>query len=514
MNLVNMAFDFSKGQTTQPTTKGGFDFSQGQPVSNNPATNYHYSNPQGNGGFVFAPADQQQKPQSILKQFSQILPNIKTGIEKGALSTVRGMATLGEKGLNYIDKAVGSESAMHKVTGTQPGQTSAEALIPESATKAEGFAQSLGKGAEQLGEFLIPGGAAGEAGKAVEMADFISQSPKLAKLLGFGAKLTTEGLVGAGQQAMQQGSTDNFLGNAMLFGGMSGVGELAGKAGKFATKELPGRLVNSALKPSVQELEKATKYGGDTLGKQVAEKGLVGTDKGLYKQSMKAINENENKLQEILKESPGTISKGDFYKYISPQIEKLSKTPGMENDFNHVVEVFSQLPKDMSLAEANVVKRNLYNALNDKAFFLDPNLSAKKETMKAIAKGIKTEIENKTANTAGEGVVKQINQELALHGKVADRTLKNIAKEEKKNIVPALMSRAGYALGGGALGYHKDGLPGAVFGAGLGLAGEHLMDSTLGKTLEAKALTTAGKLPLEEVGKIIKPTVIKAIRKK
>ena len=54
--------------------------------------------------------------------------------------------------------------------------------------------------------------------------------------------------------------------NALLFGGLSTGGAVLGKAGNYLTKSLPKRLADSALKPSIKELEKTIKYGDKTLG--------------------------------------------------------------------------------------------------------------------------------------------------------------------------------------------------------------------------------------------------------
>ena len=84
------------------------------------------------------------------KEFSSqgkgIGANLSLGATKGLLSTVQGLADIGEKTFGRIGGAIAE-----KITGKKaPAQTFE---IPEYMRKAEGTAQSIGKGAEQIGEF-------------------------------------------------------------------------------------------------------------------------------------------------------------------------------------------------------------------------------------------------------------------------------------------------------------------------------------------------------------------------
>ncbi len=461
---------------------------------------------------VLPPAQptQQNKP-GLLRRAADTATDVIIGVGKGALSTVKGMANIGEKGFNSIDNLTG-QYGLSQMAGLKPGETATEKIITKNLTESTNTAQAIGKGAEQIAEFFIPGGAAGKLGKVVKEAGVAAKLPRVGKFLGATTKAIADAGINTAQQAVQQGNTDNFLQNALLFGGLSAGGAVLGKAGNYLTKSLPKRLADSALKPSIKELEKTIKYGDKTLGAQVAEKGIFGTDAGLLKKSALKLEENENKLQSIIKNSKETIQKSELNKYFDPIIEKLSKTPGLESEFNSVVQVYDQIPKTLSLVEANQMKRNLYSVLNDRAYVLDPSLSSKKETMKALAKGLKTEIENKTAGSAGKDTVRKINQELALYGKINEKALNNLAKEEKSNILPSVFSYGLPILSGAGVGYGSTGdLSGATAGA-LGVAGFRAgLGTTLGKTVLAKTLNKTGALApvTRAAGKAVKVSIVK-----
>ena len=473
---------------------------------------------------VLTPAQppQQNKP-GLLRRAAGAVGDVAVGFGKGVLDVPREFASLGaDLGTKFGETGIGRK------LGAGIRSTLGGTINPETArtlqaglqggteqtnfTKPQNTAQKVGFGAEKVAEFFVPGGAAGKLGKVVSEAGVAAKLPRAGKFLGATTKAIADAGINTAQQAAQQGNTDNFLQNALLFGGLSTGGAVLGKAGNYLTKSLPKRLADSALKPSIKELEKTIKYGDKTLGAQVAEKGIFGTDAGLLKKSALKLEENENKLQSIIKNSKETIQKSELNKYFDPIIEKLSKTPGLESEFNSVVQVYDQIPKTLSLVEANQMKRNLYSVLNDRAYVLDPSLSSKKETMKALAKGLKTEIENKTAGSAGKDTVRKINQELALYGKINEKALNNLAKEEKSNILPSVFSYGLPILGGAGVGYGSSGdLSGATAGA-LGFAALRTgFGTTLGKTVLAKTLNKTGALApvIRATGKAAKVGIVK-----
>lgn len=181
------------------------------------------------------------------------------GVGKGAIHTLTGMSGLGERLLGSIGKTLLPKSA-EKALGIEnaptldvlgklgvrekqaPVQSSAEQLVPEKLRTAQGTAEKIGFGLEQIGEFFIPGGAALKAGKAIEGARFLANAPKIAKgaakILGTAG---AESVLAGGQTAIQKGNLDKEtlqaakygalfpVGGAILGKTLKGVGKVAGK---------------------------------------------------------------------------------------------------------------------------------------------------------------------------------------------------------------------------------------------------------------------------------------------
>lgn len=178
--------------------------------------------------------------------FMGAVKDVGVGALKGVGSTLAGASELGEKYLlRPIDKAMGIKS---------PEQTGVESLGIRQAVQPVGTTQKIGFGAEQIGEFFIPGGAAGKIGKATETA---TKGGKLLKgAVRLGATAGTEASIFGGQTALQTGEvgseakTAGLMGAAFPIAGRvlkptakllgEGVTQLLGKstgAGEYALKE-------------------------------------------------------------------------------------------------------------------------------------------------------------------------------------------------------------------------------------------------------------------------------------
>jgi hypothetical protein len=75
------------------------------------------------------------------------------------------------------------------------------------------------------------------------------------------------------------------------------------------------------------------------------------------------------------------------------------------------------------------MKRRIYNELRSPAYKLDAKLNTKAHTLKLIAKGLKTEIEN----TVGGTVVKDINRKLSIYGRLEDAMVDQLARNLRNN---------------------------------------------------------------------------------
>jgi hypothetical protein len=440
------------------------------------------------------PIQSKQPQKGFIQKASEFVPNLVAGAAKGVGSTIAGAASLGEKVLQAPLKVLGMKTSE---------QTGAEQLGLQKKLQPTNTAQKLGFGAEQVAEFFVPGGAAGKVGKAAELG---AGANKFAKAIGTGTKLATEGLAGSGINATQQGGGDNFTLNAILYGTLSGLGSAVSKAGQVLTKKLPTSLVNTAIKPTLEESRKAIKFKGDTLGDEVLKRGLAGGDKRLLEIAVEKINKTENRLQSILGKSQETIKRNELGVYLDNLIETKRATPGLGSEVDKVKSILQEFPEEVPIQKANEIKRNIYNALRDVAYKLDPALSTNKEAMKTLANGIKQEIEKKTAGQVGEGVVKGINKDLSVYGKIQDRVVDKLARAERNNLL-GLGDLVTMGAGAGA-----GGLPGAI----TSYITKKVVGSTAFKTNSAKVLYNLGKvldkLPTDKAGNVSKNAIFKAIQ--
>jgi hypothetical protein len=257
---------------------------------------------------------------------------------------------------------------------------------------------------------------------------------------GIGSQIAKNAVLGGGF-GLAGGLTENKKGSALigstaLGAGIGSVipiaGKLSGKVKDVLTQKLPESLMNHAVKPTLDELRKSIKFGSPTLGKELLEEGTKGSATGLLKLADTKLDLYENQLQKILGKSRDKIRRNDIMPYLKPAIAKLEKTPGAKSQAIKFREVFIDLPREMTVKQANEIKRNLYSELRDVAYKLDPSLSKTKEAMKTVASGLKAEIEKKSG--ASE-IVRTLNKKLSIYGRLEDRVVDQLARANRNNII-------------------------------------------------------------------------------
>jgi hypothetical protein len=257
---------------------------------------------------------------------------------------------------------------------------------------------------------------------------------------GLAAQVAKNAAIGAGFGAAG-GLNDNknlkgIIGSTAVGAGLGAAIPLAGaavsKIKEKLTTVVPEYLMNHAVKPTLDELRKNIKYGSSTLGKELVQEGAKGSATGLLKISDRELTSNEAQLQKILTDSTATIKREELAKYLKPAIKKLQNTPGAAKEATKFTDVLSEFPEEVSLAQANEMKRNIYNELRDVAYRIDPSLSKTKEAMKVLASGIKTEIENKSGNPE---LVRGLNKKLSIYGRLEDRVVDQLARSNRKAMV-------------------------------------------------------------------------------
>lgn len=230
------------------------------------------------------------------------------------------------------------------------------------------------------------------------------------------------------------GVVGSTVGGALVGAGVGTLGLFAKAAKNFISKQVPESIMNIAVKPALQDLKKNVRFGSDTLGKQLLEEGVKGGPRKLLEIADARSKEFENQLQSVLN-SPGLeearITRDQIVPYVKELTRLNSNVPGMQGEVQRIKNVVDSVPESMTLAEANQMKRDIYEKLRDVSYKLDAKLTTKSDALKQIAKGLKTEIEN----TVGGTVVRDINQKLSIYGRLENSMVDQLAREMKNNKV-------------------------------------------------------------------------------
>lgn len=198
-----------------------------------------------------------------------------TGIAKGALQTVQGLGQLGLKGVKAL-------------TGKDYGTKETFFKDPK-ALEAQGGAEKVGKFAEQVAEFAVPGT---KVAKLTQGAKFI---PKIAARMATSAAVTSA----------QQGEIGKDVGTAAL---TEAVIPIAGKIIKPATKFLGNLLkgTSSALSGAPSEaIEKI--YQNPQIALQTAKEIKQGGSAGILRKNAENIIQGVSKIKQ---EARGAYGKG------------------------------------------------------------------------------------------------------------------------------------------------------------------------------------------------------------
>lgn len=166
---------------------------------------------------------------NAVKGVANFVGNVQAGGEKGAFHTIDNIASLGQRALGTI---TGIKAPVGQI------------FTPEQKTP-EGFAQKVGFGAEQVGEFFIPAGATEKA--VTKIAEATSGLGKAGKILSLAGKVGLGSVEAAGVTAAQGGSKHEVA-NAAKFGAafpvaaaaLKGSGKVVSESAKFISSKLSG----------------------------------------------------------------------------------------------------------------------------------------------------------------------------------------------------------------------------------------------------------------------------------
>ncbi len=193
---------------------------------------------------------------------------------------------------------------LSKLTGSSPQDATLDDLaVPFSGGKhaigkPKAGAEKLAFDTEQIAEYFVPGGMAGKASKAVEVASAASKFPRVTAALG---KAAVEGIAAGGVAAAQSGSMDEAKKAAIVAGGITAAAPVVLGAAKYTGTRIEKWLMN-ASKADIEngfKLENVFKYD------------LGGTLQQTWQKTEKKLNDLTGMLQASLKGSPGTIKLGN-----------------------------------------------------------------------------------------------------------------------------------------------------------------------------------------------------------
>lgn len=388
-----------------------------------------------------SPAAGPQKPQAVRAE--QLLGedhpvasaglDVLTGVGRGAMGTVQTLA-----------------SPIRKALGMAPA-----APVPGEST----LAGSIGKGTEQVGEFLIPEAVAGKYARLYNAASKL-------KAAGYGAQAAR--LIGAIPEAVMQAigayTTAKIQGDEAP-GVAAGVSAALPMIGAGAAAVAP-KIMRSALGQVSADVLKRYKTTTQEIANTLMENGANVTKRGLDKLQV-ALDISDDQLDKIIKGLKGTIdpkkvaartteTAKKFGEQVNPKedldlIEQKTKEfmahpvhgqqviTGVTQQSTGIVDprtgtpimksvpVYAQQTGPLSAAEAQSMKRGTYQQLKGKYTKLG---SAGVETEKALARGLREEIET-LAHSQGIHDVEAINKNEAKLMAALEATGERLAKMEK-----------------------------------------------------------------------------------
>ncbi len=358
-----------------------------------------------------APTFSEKHP--ILSGAYNLEKDVATGAAKGALSTIQGLGQAVLKGTDAL--------GLTHDKGNSTFSEDPNALEPTSG------AESFGKGAEQIGEFFIPGGAAMKGEKIV--AEASKALPGIwgatARILGKSAvQATSAGGVRAAQTGGDVGEAEKAaLGAGLARGAFAVIGEgaralhIPEKAYQMIFKNTKNDALHELNSEALIAWERSNpdefkmmvdagivKVGKNgvpivnkTLAEQALEKGLTGNVQTMANTVVKGAHKSEYAAQALAKAHPEKIdlSHGNYLKVLD-DVAKEYEGVG----FNEVSEEANNLASKLELSEGKVDAmtalqlRRFFDRLRVASSFDKPvsKLSMTQQNFKTLADSVRGEV--------------------------------------------------------------------------------------------------------------------------
>lgn len=298
---------------------------------------------------------------------------IAKGFGKGALGTVRGLSSLGERAVSGILKAILSEDTEEKL-GLEQETTGAEELISEELITADTIPEKIGLGVERFLEVALPAGQLATAENSLRAAasstKFAQNSKALAKASDLLVRMSTQGTIGGVETAVRKGDVDKQV---FVAAGLSALLPAVGdtlKGIKGGIKKISAKnsekLVNSLIKPKTKQF-----LFGKNPGKAVADEGIVASNlDDLTTKIFDKADEVGGKIDDVLNvNSSKTVNLSTSLNQIDDAILEAKKMPNInktlisrlddvKTDISNVLNTVDDVAK-VPVKEANTIKRLL-----------------------------------------------------------------------------------------------------------------------------------------------------------
>lgn len=275
------------------------------------------------------------------------LKNLGLGALKGVGETSVNTANLLSKGFQKLGVPEGTF-----ITPTQEKVTATKQKL-----EAQGTAQKIGKGVEQIAEFVVP---------ATKVAT-------VTKGMGIAPKIAGQVASDVGVETLQDGDVDQTAKTSFALSSLPFISSVVGKYSKAG--KLAGTIAENLEKTSlrltpVQKLQ-VEKDGGDIV-KFITEKKLTGSPESRYEKISKLYDDAENTVQNTLKKSGVTYSKDNFVNLVKEMPERYSTAFDNPEVYNQLVKLSDELVKyaenfkgDIPVEKINSIKRAYFkNAFN------------------------------------------------------------------------------------------------------------------------------------------------------
>lgn len=350
------------------------------------------------------------------------------GGAKGAASTALGLSELINKGT----AAVGL---------SDPVKPEVWQAARQEFTTPTNTAQSLGKGAEQIGEFFIPGGAVNKAVKAVgpvTRAVTALGTRGGSQLASIAARAGAEGLAGAAVQTAQTGSTDG----AKAVGLTAAGGALGAPAVGKGLSWLGQRVENALIKASKADVENGFKVAN------VYKHKLGGTiETTLQKADDKLKQYGQEMKAELTKAgASGSVPMVDVFSAIADAEKSLASNAARHTGQNEAIQRALQaiksdiatqsgnqlFPGMVDLSTANQIKQGIGDLGAWQFGKADPDSAAKELVANAIYSKLRTLIESSATNP---GRIKELNQAMGEIIPIRQAIIRRIPVEQRANVL-------------------------------------------------------------------------------